>query len=490
MSRTPMRGLVLAIGVAGLAVPALAQFGPTPVYLEPAVTKTIRRSVELVGVVDPRRTSTLGAEVPGRVETLHVDEGDYVATGAPVVDLKRDSVRIQRRRAEAQLASAKAELEKLTEGYRPEEIAQAEARVAGAEASLAKWDLEFKRTQKLLAEGAGTEAEMESVQASFRQAEESLAEARANLRLLRSGFRIEEVRAAQARVQAHEAAVDELQDMLEKMTIAMPFAGFVVEKHAEVGEWLTPGSPVVRVVDLDVVRIEVTVPERYLEGVRRGFEAPVVLESFPDRELTGTVRQIIPASAALTHTVTVRLDVKNTIEDGRPSIAAGLAARVWLPVGEPRQALLVPKDAVIRQQGEDRVYTIADEPPPREGPEPPKRPPTENEKAMAEAMAENAPYMAEQLDAAGVPSPSVRYAVPIPVRLVGGYGTLMEVESPTLEPGMKLVTRGTYLMRAGAEVQVRPKESPPPEKKAAAMRVGRSENEAPRDPTIPERPAP
>ena len=61
----------------------------------------------------------------------------------------------------------------------------------------------------------------------------------------------------------------------------------------------------------------------------------------------------------------------------------------------------------------------------------------------------------------GPPQPPVKYAIAIPVRLVQGYGRLMEVESDRLKPGTPLITRGTYLMATGAPVQVQPKEGPP-----------------------------
>ena len=439
-----------------LAGSARAQFGPVAVYVEPAEKKVIRRTIELAGTAEARRQSILGAEVAGRVEKVLADEGDYVKAGDPVCQMRRLPVELQLKQAEGQLAVARADLKKMEQGYRPEEVRGAEARKAAAEAGLEKWKLEYARTKRLLAEGASTAAEMETVEASYRQAKEALAEAQANLDLIKSGYRVEDVEQARGRAAAQEAMVEQLRDTLEKMTIVMPYDGFVVKKYCEAGEWLSLGESVVEIVDLGVVRVKLDVPERYLHGVEHGAEAPVVFEGLGGKEFAGRVSQVVPFADDATHTVVVRVDVANTVADGRPTIAAGLLGRVWLPVGEAHEALLVPKDAIIRQGERDLVYTVSATPPPDA--KPAKEPVTPEEKQQAEAMREGGALLAAKSAERGVPQPPVQFAVAIPVQIVGGYGAWMEVRSEQLEAGMPLVVRGTYLMASGTAVQVRPKE--------------------------------
>lgn len=464
--RNRMRSIRMAVGALAaalvLASAAQGQFGPAGVYLEPVEKRTVRRAVELVGTAGARRRSVVSAEVAGRIEKMFVDAGDYVEAGRPLCQMRRLPVEFQLRRAQGLLDAARADLRKFEQGYRKEEIDQAEARAKASRATLEKWTQDHVRTVRLLADGASTQAEMDSVEASFRQAREKLAEDEAYLALVRSGYRIEDIDQARAQVATQTAAVEELGDTLTKTTVAMPFNGFVVRKACEVGEWLVPGGTVAEVIDLDVVRVQLDVPERHLPGLAKGAKAPVVFEALgTDREFAGEVSQIVPASAAGTHTVTVRVDVPNEIAAGRPTIAAGLFARVRLPVGEEHEAMLVPKDALIRQEGRDLVYTVSDAPPPDAKPKKPEKPKTAEEKQQAEAVAQNAALIAQTLEKAGAASPPIRYAVAIPVRIIGGLGRYMEVESDALKAGMPLVTRGTYLMSHGAEVQVRPKEAVP-----------------------------
>jgi membrane fusion protein (multidrug efflux system) len=252
------------------------------------------------------------------------------------------------------------------------------------------------------------------------------------------------VEQARGQAAAQEATVEQLRDTLAKMTITMPYDGFVVKKHCEAGEWRRQGDPVVEIVDLSVVRLLLDVPERYAGDLEKGAATPVVFESLADREFVGKVSQIVPASAAGTHTIPVRVDIANPIEDGRPAIAAGLFGRAWLPVGKEHSALLVPKAAVIRQTGQDYVYTATDVPPP------------EVKKMMEEAAKAASGKPASPPPP--VPMPPIRYAVAIPVEIVQGYGRFMEVKSETLQDGTRVVTRGTYLLSPGAPVQEYPKE--------------------------------
>ena len=446
---------VVLAAVVLLVAEARAQFGPTPVYTEAVEQRPIRRTIEIVGTAEARRRAVIGAETAGRVQTLDVDAGDAVEADGVLCQMRTDPVRFQLEQAKARLASARADLEKMETGYRKEDIAQAEARVAAAKAEFARWEQEYARTKALLADGASTQAEMDATEAAYRTAKEKLVEAEAGFALLKAGFRTEDVAKARADAAAQEAAVAELADRLEKMTVRMPFAGFVVRKMTEVGEWLNPGSPVAEVVDLEVVRVQLDVPEKHLPALERGAEAPVTFQALgPDRAFPGRISQIVPASAEGTHTVAVRVDVPNEMKDGRPVLAAGLFARVWLPVGPEHAALLVPKAAVLRQEGRDVVYTVQDEPP-----------------ASAKAEQGGAAAGGEAAGQGGAPAEpaapgsaaakalgTVKYAVRIPVEMIGGYGRWMEVKSDRLKPGMPVVTRGTYLMEPGAVVRPSMKE--------------------------------
>jgi HlyD family secretion protein len=469
--RLPRIGGIALAAVAALAGAARAQMGgPVAVFMEPAEVRSIRQSAELTGTAEPRRVSVVGAETAGRVEKMAADAGDHVAAGAPVCLMRRLPVELQLKQAEGLLASAQAQFKKAETGFRTEELHQAEARVKSARAGYERWSLDYTRTQKLFAEGASTSAEREAVESGSRQAKELLAEAEAGLALIKAGNRVEDIDNARAQVAAQTAAVEALRDTLAKMTVTMPFDGYVVRKMTEEGQWLAPGLPVVEVADLEVVRLQLDVPERYLAGLQMGARLPVVFDVLGDREFPGVVSQIVPRSSEGTHTIPVRVDVTNLVENGRPAIAAGLFAKVWLPVGPEHRAMLVPKSAVIRQDGRDVVYTVADTPP-AGAPMPPAPPPNGKSGKDAKAVEAAAPV--------GPPAPAIQFAVAIPVKIIAGYGRYMEVESDKLKEGMPLVTRGTYMLSNGSAVQLYLKERIPAGSEAGAKAVKAPAGQAP-----------
>jgi multidrug efflux pump subunit AcrA (membrane-fusion protein) len=190
----------------------------------------------------------------------------------------------------------------------------------------------------------------------------------------------------------------------------------------------------------------------------------VAFDALAKREFKGTISQIVPQSVGGTHTVPVRVDVENLVENGRPVIAAGLFARVLLPVGDEHPAVLVPKAAVIRQSGQDLAYTLTDQKPASVL----KAEQQEMEKAKAAGVDTSKPPA--QLGPAPQPT---KYAVAIPVKIVQGHLDLMEVQSDKLKAGTPLVVRGTYLLSQDTAVRVYAKEGGEPA--PAARKTGAAE---------------
>jgi HlyD family secretion protein len=460
-----LAAVLAAAAVAAIGATASAQM-TVPVSVDPVIQQTVSPSVELSGVSEPRRQSTIGAEVAGRVEKMVLDAGDLAAKGGTICELRKLPVELQLKAAEGLLAVAKAQLAKAEQGFRPEEINQAEARFKSAQAAYEKCKLDNDRTQKLFTEGASTPAEREASDAACRMSKELLAEAEAGLTLVRKGMRIEDIDAARAQVATQAATVDALKDSLAKMTVTMPFDGFVTKKLCEEGEWLSPGMPVAQVADLGVVRIQVDVPERYLAALQKDAKTTVMFDALRGRKFTGTISQIVPQSAPGSHTVPVRVDVPNATEKGRPVIAAGLFARVELPVGAAHQALLVPKAAVIRQSGRDLVYTLTDVKPASVV--------KAEEKALEQERAKNGGKDPTPSGLVTGPTPEpTKYAVAVPVTIVQGHQDLMEVRSDQLKLGTLVVVRGTYLLSQDTAVRVYPKETG--EAASAAKKPGAAE---------------
>lgn len=145
---------------------------------------------------------------------------------------------------------------------------------------------------------------------------------------------------------------ERLEILLSKKTIRAPFAGVIIKKHVERGEWLSPGSVVATIAADDVVDIIVEVPEHVQKFLSTGMEIGV---SAGGSELKGNIIAVIPRGDISTRTFPVKIRVVNTT-----SLIEGMEARVILPVGEEGKSLIVHRDAVLNVSGNSIVYTVQD----------------------------------------------------------------------------------------------------------------------------------
>ncbi|MFQ5892845.1 MAG: efflux RND transporter periplasmic adaptor subunit, partial [Nitrospinota bacterium] len=347
----------LLVGGAGHLWPAAAQDrGPAPVVVAPVETKLLEATVALVGTVHPATRSLIASETAGLVVCCPAEEGQTVRKGQRLAQLRRVPMELELREARAALEQARQELMELERGSRPEEIEEARAAWQRAEAEYANAQREAARRKDLYEQEVVAIEQYQAAATAAQAAAERAAEAAAIYKRIETGPRREKIDRAKARVRAQEAAVAYLEDKLKQSDITAPFSGVVVREHTEVGQWLDQGDPVVELVDLSTVEVTVPVPERYIAQIRRDGVAPLALDALPGRSFTGRIAQIIPQADAESRTFPVKIQVANP--DGL--IKSGMFARVTLPVGGGRRALVVPKDALVSRGPVDLLFVVAD----------------------------------------------------------------------------------------------------------------------------------
>src|SRR5262245_48886117 len=160
----------------------------------------------LTGNVEVRQVN-LGFKVGGRIKRLKVDEGDSVTKGQSLAALEEVYFEDNIAQLRAQRDQAAANLAKLQAGNRPEEIAQAEATVAEREASVTNAKVTLERAEQLLKSATGTRKAYDDALSAHRETEARLNSARQALRLMRTGFRNEDIAAAKAQLGEREAAL-------------------------------------------------------------------------------------------------------------------------------------------------------------------------------------------------------------------------------------------------------------------------------------------
>ncbi len=347
-----------AVAFGAIVAASQAIFAQMPVLKVVAAEAEVREApitVNLVGTLQPARRSRVGSEVGGLIVEMPVRQGDAVTAGQPLCKLNPDIVSLRLKEGAARLEALKAVHQELLAGTREEELRRLKALLMEAEARVLRWKFEKDRVEKLYSGSeAGSVREVYDAAAEHDMALQRQHAATAAHDEAVKGPRVETIARAAQEVAEQQAVVDRLQRELDKMTIKAPFAGRIVDRRVEVGEWLGEGGQVVELVDIQSVLVRVDVPETAVGQVRVGDPSTVFVDAL-QRSFDGKVRHVIPQVNEQARTFPVEIEVPN----GDAALAAGMFARVTLTCGAPRQVVCVPKDAVLMRDGVNYVAMVA-----------------------------------------------------------------------------------------------------------------------------------
>ncbi|MCM2273882.1 MAG: HlyD family efflux transporter periplasmic adaptor subunit, partial [Candidatus Didemnitutus sp.] len=226
----------------------------------------------------------LGFKATGRVVERTVREGDRVQAGQLIARLDDAEQQAQLALRRAELAAAESVVAELEAGSRPQEIAATAAALRSAEAERERLRLDFARMRELRTKEVIADRDFESVQAQLGVAEARVAEAAERLKLVQEGPRIETIRQARARADQARAAVDLATTLLANTRLAAPLTGTVLSHNVEVGEFVSPGTPVVTVADTTHIWVRTYLDQPDLGRIRHGQKVRVRTDSFPGRD--------------------------------------------------------------------------------------------------------------------------------------------------------------------------------------------------------------
>ncbi|MEM6502464.1 MAG: efflux RND transporter periplasmic adaptor subunit [Cyanobacteria bacterium P01_C01_bin.89] len=342
----------------------------------------ITAQISATGTVRPVRTVNLSPKTSGRLVQLYVEQGDSVAAGQVIAQMDDSEVRSRLGQAQAAVDRARAELLRLEAGSRPEDIAEARARVNRAQAdvasSQARLDLantRLQRNQMLTDQGVierdsldGAVQEARAAEADLTRSQAGLAEARRGLERLQNGFRVEEIAQARAAVKEAQANAALVQTQLNDTQIRAPFSGFISQKYAEPGAFVTPttsastgtGATSTSIAALaQGLEILAQVPEVDIGLIRQGQTVKVRADSYPDRTFDAQVKRIAP-EAILERDVTY-FEVRLSLVTGRDVLRSGMNVELVFLGDSLKDALVVPTVAVVTIKGETGVLVPNEE---------------------------------------------------------------------------------------------------------------------------------
>lgn len=235
------------------------------------------------GEVDARQVQ-VSSKIGGRILAIDVKRGRPVHTGQLLVTLDSPEIRARMSQAKAAERAAQAQQEKAQRGARAEEIRSARELwlKAGAASDLA--EKTFKRIAQLHADGVVPAQKLDEALANRDAAMRTEQAAKAAYDMALAGARIEDKTAAAALATQAAGAVSEVQAHLEDTRLASPIDGEVSDIIPEVGELVSPGYPIINIVDLSDIWVTFNLREDLLSDIRMGGILTITIPALGNRK--------------------------------------------------------------------------------------------------------------------------------------------------------------------------------------------------------------
>lgn len=366
-----MRRLATVLGLLtaaflGSALFILSRAKSTAVEEIPVTQGDILQVVVARGKVEPYAELELGAKVRGRIQEILVREGDWVKAGQVVARLDDEELQAQLRQAQATREAARARLDGIEYGARPEERAMARANLDQARDVLENARVTWERYRDLSREGAISKSQLDEVETRYQVAQSQYRSAQENLRMVEAGPREEARRAARAELAKAEADLQYINTFLANTAVRSPVDGLVTKRLLEPGAVVPLEVPrtILTIADMRRVRVRAEVDETDVRKVRAGLRALITADAYPGKEFTGKVVEM----GAVVGKKTLRgdnpaemldarvLDVKIDLDPGQ-RLQLGLGVDVKIVVARRRGVTIVPLKAV-RGTGGEKVVLV------------------------------------------------------------------------------------------------------------------------------------
>jgi len=299
-------------------------------------------SVTLSGNIEAHE-SAVGFKVPGRLTQLPVEEGQLVKAGDILARLDQSDYRQQVQIDEAALGTREAELGLATAGSRPQEKKAAHQSVLDAQADYELKKHDLQRYQALYEKDEVSAQVRDTAAAALKRSHAALERARQNYDQVLEGVRREQIAINRAGVQSARQALELSRIKLGYTTLQAPISGVVLVRHAELGEVLSAGTPVVTIADLDQLWMRGYLSETDLGRVKLGQAATVKTDTYPGKAYQGRV-SFISSQAEFTpksvethkERVTLVYRIKIDLENPGHELKPGMPADTTLDVAPAR----------------------------------------------------------------------------------------------------------------------------------------------------------
>jgi HlyD family secretion protein len=329
-ARSIIVGGIVVIVLLGIATLAYRFLGNTPeveVVRATAEGANIGGGVVLTatGYIIPHHKIEANSKVTGRVAWIGVEKGDKVKEGQVLVRLEDQEFRAQYEQARGAADSARAQLEQLQHGSRPEEIQQAEHNLSEARATAANDKITLDRTKTLVAQGVLSQQALDDATAKYEASQQRARSLEQSSRLAQIGPRTEEIARAQGAVTQAEGQAAYAKSQLDATVIRAPISGTILDRSVEKGELLTgqfasAARPVFSLANLEDIQADLDVAQDDFAKLTPHQKAIVTVDAFPDLKWDGVIAEVSPEANRQKATIEVKVQILNPDSHLRPEM--------------------------------------------------------------------------------------------------------------------------------------------------------------------------
>lgn len=321
------------------------------------------------GYIVAHHKINVNSKVTGRVAWIGVEKGDKVKEGQVLVRLEDDEFRAQYDQARGATEAARAYLDELQHGSRPEEIQQAQHNLDEARATAANDKITLDRTRELYNQGVMSKQNLDDAAAKYEADQQKVNSLQQSFTLSKLGPRAEEIARAKGQLLQAQGAEAYAKSLLDATVIRAPVTGTILERTAEKGELVTaqfasgaaggPQGQVVALADLNDLQVELDIAQDDFSKLNRDQKGIVTTDAFPDRKYEGQIEEISPEADRQKATVQIKVKILNPDSYLRPDMNATVKflAEDKKQSGNSQSAgVFVPTTAVRDHDGRKVVF--------------------------------------------------------------------------------------------------------------------------------------
>jgi HlyD family secretion protein len=305
------------------------------------------------------------SKVTGRVAWIGVEKGDKVKEGQVLVRLEDQEFRAQHDQARGAAESARAQLEQLQHGSRPEEIQQTEHNLSEARATAANDKTSLDRTKNLVTQGVLSQQALDDASAKYEASQQRVHSLEQSYQLAKIGPRAEEIARAKGALTQAEGQAAYAKSQLDATVIRAPINGTILDRSVEKGELLTgqfasAARPVFSLANLNDLQVELDIAQDDFARLGPKQKGEVTVDAFPDRKYQGEIAEISPEANRQKATVQVKVQILNPDEYLRPEMNSTVKFLADQPKAQTASSgpagVFVPSTAIHDHDGKKIVF--------------------------------------------------------------------------------------------------------------------------------------